>query len=202
MTDANLLDRLQGEWSLLAESMLGLERETLRVTANASIAQTPHAKELGSALTHPFITTDYAEALLELITPPRADAGAALADLADAHRFAAARFSSELFWGASMPCRIDSPEQIALAWYGDSNPGRMKHVYRLGLGHRYGRMMQVISGVHVNFSLADRFWQFYNEAFADSRDDLRQVSSAGYFRMLRNLQRNGSLVRQCRDQRS
>ena len=48
----------------------GIEKESLRVNKQGKLAQTPHPRALGSALTHPLITTDYSEALLELITLP------------------------------------------------------------------------------------------------------------------------------------
>jgi len=34
----------------------------------------------------------------------------------------------------------------------------MKHVYRQGLGYRYGPVMQVIAGVHFNYSFPSDFW--------------------------------------------
>ena len=47
----------------------GIEKECLRVDALGAISQTDHPLSLGSALTNPFITTDFSEALLELVTP-------------------------------------------------------------------------------------------------------------------------------------
>ena len=53
----------------LAGGLRGLEREGLRVTPAGRIAASPHPHALGSALCNPHITTDYSEALLELVTP-------------------------------------------------------------------------------------------------------------------------------------
>ena len=47
----------------------GIEKECLRVDASGSISRKPHPKNLGAALTNPFITTDFSESLLELVTP-------------------------------------------------------------------------------------------------------------------------------------
>lgn len=55
---------------LLRGGMKGLEKESLRVSPDGSISQRPHPAALGAPLTHPYITTDYSEALAELITPP------------------------------------------------------------------------------------------------------------------------------------
>jgi len=74
----------------------GYERECLRVDAGGHIAQTPHPLALGSKLTHPWITTDYAEALLEFITPPSQNPAFPLDFLRDIHRFAARQLPGEV----------------------------------------------------------------------------------------------------------
>ncbi|WP_370587819.1 hypothetical protein [Psychrobacter sp. JCM 18901] len=55
----------------LTGMLRGIEKEGLRVKPDGFLAQTPHPAKLGSKLTHPFITTDYSESLLELITEPK-----------------------------------------------------------------------------------------------------------------------------------
>ena len=62
-----------GQAQVLRGITRGFERECLRVDAAGKLAQTPHPQALGSKLTHPWITTDYSEALLEFITPPSTD---------------------------------------------------------------------------------------------------------------------------------
>ena len=54
----------------LAGGKRGLEKESLRITREGRLTTTPHPQAWGSALTHPYITTDYSEALPEFITPP------------------------------------------------------------------------------------------------------------------------------------
>ncbi|MCA1806179.1 MAG: glutamate--cysteine ligase, partial [Xanthomonadaceae bacterium] len=157
------LQRLQGagHMPLLHGALMGLEKESLRVNPEGGIALTPHPSALGSALTHPWITTDYSEALLEFITPPFADPRQALAFLCDLQTFTYPRMGEEFLWATSMPCVVAGEAAIPVARYGDSNAGRMKTVYRLGLGHRYGRVMQVIAGVHFNFSVPEAFWPVF-----------------------------------------
>lgn len=140
---------------------VGLEKEALRVSPAGTISAKPHPLAFGSALTHPYLTTDFSEALLELITPPLADEGEVLDFLDDLHRFVLARLEGEILWGASMPCILEGGERIPLARYGSSNAARMKTLYRRGLGYRYGRTMQVIAGVHYNFSFSEDFWAGY-----------------------------------------
>ena len=154
-------DVLKGSGNkLLTEIQRGLEKEGLRVTsASAMLSQSPHPTSLGSALTHPSITTDYSEALLEFITPVSTDIEIGLAQLEDIQRYTAAKLDGEIVWGASMPCIVAGDNSIPIANYGSSNVGMMKRVYRNGLGARYGRMMQAIAGIHYNFSMPDSFWQ-------------------------------------------
>jgi len=179
--------------TFLEGRLLGLEREALRVAPDGHISQVRHPAPLGSALTHPYITTDYSEALLEFITPPQPDAGAALRFLDDLHRFVYPHIGDELLWAASMPCILAGEASIPIAEYGDSNLGLMKHVYRRGLAWRYGRIMQVIAGIHFNFSLSDQFWATFQAQEGDRRT-LQEFRSESYFGLIRNLQRFGWLI--------
>lgn len=131
----------------------GIERETLRVTPESQLAASGHPEILGKALTHPWITTDFAESLLEFITPVDPSIDHMLSFLTDIHRYVARNLGSERMWPMSMPCFINKEEDIVLAQYGSSNVGRFKTLYREGLKNRYGALMQTISGVHYNFSL-------------------------------------------------
>ena len=176
---------------------IGLEKEALRVDRNARIARTPHPPALGSALTHPHITTDYSEALLELITPPLPDGASAIAFLEDIHAYVYRHLDDEILWANSMPCVVRGDDNIPLARYGGSNVGRMKTVYRSGLSYRYGREMQTIAGVHFNYSFNPRLWTCLRDAgfFGAAGDAAVREQSAqafrsrGYMSLLRNLLR-------------
>ena len=172
----------------------GLEKECLRVTANGELAQTPHQPALGSKLSHEWITTDYSEALLEFITPPSSDPDFPLAFLDQIHRFAVRELGDEMLWSASMPCVVGDDSSIPIADYGRSNKGRFKYVYREGLGHRYGRHMQTIAGVHYNWSLPDEFWQAMMATCGYGGSSLREYKDAQYFALIRNYQRYSWLI--------
>jgi len=178
---------------LLRGGLIGLEKESLRVSAQGGIAQTTHPEVLGSPLTHPYLTTDYSEALTEFITPPSADRTQPLAFLRHAHQFVYEHLEEELLWATSMPCVVERGKKIPIARYGQSNAGQMKTVYRRGLGHRYGRVMQVIAGVHFNYSVPEAFWPAYRSWLDDPRN-LQEFTTDCYFAMLRNLQRLGWLI--------
>jgi len=172
---------------------IGLEKESLRVSSAGTLSQKPHPVALGSALTHPSITTDYSEALLEFITPPFKDVLESMDFLRDTQQFVYSQLEDELLWSASMPCVVAGETSIPLAKYGNSNLGQMKTVYRRGLGHRYGRVMQVIAGVHYNYSFKDEFWSHYQQLESDT-GNAQDFISARYFDVLRNLQRYGWLI--------
>jgi len=178
---------------VLRQRRVGLEKESLRVAVDGGIAQTPHPAGLGSALTHPSITTDYSEALLEFVTPPFQHFSDTLAFLDDTHRYVYSQLDNEILWATSMPCVVEGDASIPIAQYGSSNAGKMKTAYRRGLGHRYGRMMQAIAGVHFNYSYPDEFWGLLQSLAGDQRERQSFVSES-YIGMVRNLQRYGWLV--------
>lgn len=177
----------------LQGGLKGIEKESLRVTPGGNIAQTPHPKGLGSALTNPYITTDYSEALLEFITPPFKDTKDTVSFMEDLHTFTYQHLNDELLWGASMPCITEGELSIPIAEYGSSNIGKMKHLYRVGLWHRYGRKMQAIAGIHFNYSLPESFWPIYQQQEEDTQP-LNKFISQSYFDMTRNLHRYGWVV--------
>lgn len=182
-----------GQLHAIVGIIRGIERETLRVNADGSLAQDLHPSGLGSALTHPWITTDFSESLLEFITPATADIETTLKQLADIHRFSIRQLGDQRLWPASMPCYIEHQDQIPLAYYGTSNVGRMKTLYRQGLKNRYGSMMQAISGVHFNFSLPQRFWEAYQTVLCDQRP-LQDFISEQYLALIRNYKRYAWLI--------
>lgn len=178
---------------LLANGLKGIEKEALRVDPDGFLAQTSHPAAFGSPLTNRYLTTDFSEALLEFVTPAFRTTSEALRAICDVHRFAYANLADELLWATSMPCRIPEDDKIPLARYGTSNVAQMKTAYRRGLGHRYGRHMQTIAGVHFNYSLPTAFWPAYQELLGDTRSS-GTFRSDHYLRLLRNFRRVGWLV--------
>jgi len=153
----------------------GVEKESLRALASGTLAMTPHPQALGSALTHAHITTDFSESQVELITGVHASAQACLDELMDIQQTTMQALGDEMLWVSSMPCCLPQDDAIPLGQYGHSNVGRSKSVYRMGLGYRYGRRMQTISGIHYNWSLPG-------------------VTSEQYFGLIRNFRRHAFLL--------
>jgi len=162
----------------LAQIRRGIEKEGLRALPTGGLALTPHPGALGSALTHPHITTDYSESQIELITGAQLGVAQCLDELVEVHQHvyhSLQQAGDEMLWVASMPCGLPTDETIPLARYGSSNAGRSKSVYRMGLGHRYGRRMQMISGIHYNWSMPG-------------------VSTEQYFALIRNFRRHAFVL--------
>jgi glutamate--cysteine ligase len=172
----------------------GIEKEGLRADPASLISQADHPQALGHPLTHASITTDYSEALLELITPVKKTREDLLNTLTQTHEFVATNIGEEVLWSGSMPCKLDGEESIRIAEYGDSNIGQLKYVYRQGLGVRYGRVMQSIAGLHFNFSIDDTLWQ----ALLTNQDNpalsLQDFKSEQYFALIRNFRRYSWLL--------
>lgn len=179
--------------ALLTQCLHGIERECLRVDADGQLALTAHPAVLGSALTHPQITTDYSESLLEFITPAEPDPAATLADLELIHRFAYSKLDGEYLWSPSMPCPLPEEEQIPIARYGNSHIGQLKYVYRKGLALRYGKTMQCIAGIHYNFSLPEALWPLLQQAEGNTQSP-RDYQSARYIALIRNFRRYSWLL--------
>ena len=141
-------------------SQRGIEKENLR-SSSRSISLEAHPKAYGSSLTNPRITTDFSEALIELVTNPNEDLNSCLKELEDIVYFCLKNTDDD-FWPASIPMSIEDESTIPIADYGNTNSGKLKKLYRIGLSHRYGSMMQTVSGIHYNFSFNECFyWQTF-----------------------------------------
>jgi glutamate--cysteine ligase len=162
----------------------GIEKESLRTSADGYLATTPHPVALGSTLTHPHITTDFSESQLELITGVHTSVEACLEELTYIHQVVYRALGDEMLWCASMPCALPPDDSLPIGRYGTSNVGRAKTVYRTGLSYRYGRRMQMISGIHYNFSLPDGAWPFAGSGRPNET----------YFALIRNFRRNAWLL--------
>ena len=169
----------------------GIEKESLRISNSGKLSNKPHPKSLGSALTNPYITTDFSEALLELITPTFNDAQSCLDFLNDLHVFVYNNIEDEMLWPCSMPCPMDNEEEIPIGNYGMSNSGMIKTIYRKGLSERYGSLMQTIAGLHYNFSFSDEFFNILLPLEENKNE--KELKNEVYLHIARNFKRFGWL---------
>lgn len=178
---------------LLGQGLRGIERETLRVTADGKLSLSMHPVALGATLTHPQITTDYAEALMEFITPVYHDASEVLQRLDTIHKVVYQELGQQMLWSQSMPSLLPDEKDIPIAWYGTSHIGMIKHVYRRGLALRYGKSMQCIAGIHYNFSLSENLWPLLQTNEASSLA-AQHYQSEAYIALIRNFKRYSWLL--------
>ena len=136
-------------------SQRGIEKENLR-SSKCSISLKAHPK-LMAILTN-FALPRLSEALIELVTDPNKDLNKCLKELEDIVYFCL-KNTDEDFWPASIPMSIENEATIPIADYGNTNSGKLKKLYRVGLSYRYGSMMQTVSGIHYNFSFDDQLFE-------------------------------------------
>ena len=184
----NILNEDLGK--ILSQTNLGFEKESLRIK-DTNISKSVHPRKLGSALCNRFITIDFSEAQLELITPPIKGNTKPLSMLDDIHHFVSQNIEEELLWPLSMPPKIASEDDIPVGNFGSSNEGMFKHIYRLGLANRYGKGMQAISGFHFNYSLPDHIWSLLGNI---DEIEMQTTRSKIYFNVLKNIHRMNWLL--------
>lgn len=148
---------LKGRW--------GLEKESLRINEDGTLALTPHPAALGSKTENPYITTDFSESQFELITPPMDSVEEAHSFLLSLEECVQHKLEGELVWPLSMPGPLPADELIPVARFDNSRAGREKEIYRAGLALRYGKKMQMISGIHFNFSFGNELVDLLAENF-------------------------------------
>lgn len=170
----------------------GIERELLRVDGKGDLSLKLHPKVFGNKLKNPYITTDFAESQVELITPAFSkveetyDFTNILYDIISMHD------GEELLWPQSMPCIINE-EHIRIAEFDDSEDGIEARSYREELIEKYGGKKQLISGIHYNFSFEEKFIEklYHSEerniSFKDFKDQV-------YLKMIRNYLRYRWLI--------
>jgi len=172
------------------EGLIGIEKEALRMKGDA-VSGSSIQEKLGSALCNKYITTDFSEALTEFITPPKSINSDVSQFLEDIHKYYYKLINQETLWPMSMPPNIKDTSSIPIAYYGKSNEAKLKHLYRKGLSNRYGRPMQIISGVHFNYSISEDLW---NDLDVKKSTDIPQIKSEFYFTGLRNIKRKNWLL--------
>lgn len=170
----------------LKNGQFGIEKENVRVDFNGKMATTPHPGILGDKFHHPFITTDFSESQVEMITPP-------LHSIAEVHGFLetlqdviSENLKDELLWPQSLPPLLPQEEEIPIAKFGEK--GVHKEKYREELANRYGKERQMLSGIHFNFSLTDRLERKLQKA-NEWTGDKQGFREAIYLKMVRNFMR-------------
>ncbi|HYH04235.1 MAG TPA: glutamate--cysteine ligase [Bacillota bacterium] len=177
-----------GRSSLLRDGKWGLEKESQRITPRGELALTDHPAVFGNQTENPFITKDFSESQLELITPPFTEIKDTHAFLVKLQATVMAGIGTELLWPLSMPPRLPDDSRIPIAKFPDSDENREQEIYRQGLALRYGKKIQMISGIHYNFSLGSELLEVLYRSFSRGQE-LQEFINDRYFALTRNFLR-------------
>jgi len=146
------IDFLKG--NIWLEGLFGLEKENIRVDGAGNLAQTPHPKVFGNKLKHPYITTDFSESQVEMITPPLPDIRQTIGFLDAIHDIVSLELKGEYLWPQSIPPVLPDEQLIPIARFGED--GKEAREYREYLAAKYGRKNMLFSGIHFNFSYSEK----------------------------------------------
>jgi glutamate--cysteine ligase len=163
----------------------GLEKENLRVTKNGNLAMTPHPAVFGDKLNNPYITVDFSESQVEMITPPENSINELYTLLENLHDIISLELKDEYLWPQSVPPNIPNEEDIPIAHFSDTPKGKDSEAYRKMLAETYGRNTQLLSGIHYNFSFKDEFLEELNKLIAPEKS-LKEFRDYVYLKISRN----------------
>lgn len=180
----NLNDLSRFSKSEILAGSFGIEWECLRAKGDGQLSLTPHPEIFGDKLENPYVTTDFSESQIEIITPTYEsidevfDTFSLLSDLVNA-----SLPRDEYLWFQSIPCILPYWDQIPISKY--TNDGGDFQKYRENLAKKYGVKKQMISGVHFNFSFDESFLE---KLYSLNNDDLtfKEFKDNVYLKITRN----------------
>ena len=134
----------------LNRAEFGIERESLRVTAEGELAQTPHP--FGASRN---IDRDFCENQIEVISDVFDDPDALIGHLCGLLDgiYTELEKQNELLWPFSNPPHFKGEDDIPVANF--TGELKSKSVYREYLAKKYGKQKMLFSGIHLNFSFTD-----------------------------------------------
>ena len=171
----------------LAQAEFGIERESLRVSADGSLAQTPHPFE-----SHKNIDRDFCENQIEFISDVFGEPEQVNEQLLELQKLVNGRLkeNEEFLWCFSNPPKISGEDEIPVAEYTGSL--KSKSVYRQYLAKKYGKIKMLFSGIHLNFSFTH---ELVKNAFEQSGyDDFTDFKNHLYLKLAARLTEYAWLV--------
>lgn len=177
----------------LLKGNIGIEREGLRVNENGILSKENHPSVFGDKLKNPYITTDFSESQLELITPTFKNSEDTYNFLSNLYDISVLETKDEYLWPQSMPCVIPDESIIKIASFDNSKEGIEARVYRENLVKKYSRKKQLISGIHYNFSFDENMIKKLFEN-TNTNEDYKTFKNNIYLKVTRNYLRYGWLI--------
>ncbi|WP_105617061.1 bifunctional glutamate--cysteine ligase GshA/glutathione synthetase GshB [Vallitalea okinawensis] len=179
---------------LLLEGNFGMEKEHLRVQKNGEIASSNHPEAFGNKLANPYITTDFSESQLEMITPVCKSINDVHQMLENIHDIVSSNIDDELLWPGSLPPEILDEDSIKIAMYDRSKEGKGQEAYRQFLVDKYGKKKQLLCGIHYNYSLSDRAIEWMFKEIGFNEGNLQTFKNQLYLKIARNFMKNRWLL--------
>ena len=189
----------------LLKGNYGIEREALRVYKDGNIAKSMHPEVFGPKEQNPYITTDFAECQMEMITPPLNTPEEVYNFNNALYDISVSEIGNEYLWPQSMPSIVPDDNDIKVAEYDDNEKGNMAHEYRKNLIKKYGGKKQLICGIHYNFSFNENLirklydYEKNNGGIIDNKKEYKEISyknfkNAIYLKIARNYLRYRWLI--------
>ena len=161
----------------------GIELEAHRVSKGGRLSRINHSTKLGSRRMHPYLQTDYSETQAELVTEPVGsfeEARDRLLQLQWVLRHHMA--DDESIWPLSMPPQLKKDD---LKWLDETFERSWVQDYRDWLMHKYGSTHEIMTGLHLNYSLSEDLLQ---HLFAASgADDYNVFKDRVYFHLAQQI---------------
>ena len=177
----------------LLKGNYGIEREGLRVNKSGELSNKKHPIVFGNKLNNPYITTDFSESQLELITPVFETTKEVYQFLSTLYDVTALEIEDEYIWPQSMPSIAPVDDEIPLAQFCNDEKGSEANEYREKLLQKYGGKKQLISGIHYNFSFSE---EMLDVLYKNSNQKLTYINFKNqiYLKMSRNYLRYNWLL--------
>lgn len=189
----NTIEKIIKENSLgldIKKGRFGIEKESLRVNENGELALTNHPKFFGDKIKNPYITVDFSESQIEMITPTESSVEKAYDFLRNIHEIVATNLKDEYLWSQSVPPILPSEELIPL---GKFPQNKELEKYREKLALKYGRKKQLLSGIHFNFSFDDEFLKELYE-LSKEKTSFKEFKNNIYLKISRNYFKYGWMI--------
>ncbi|WP_421016846.1 gamma-glutamylcysteine synthetase [Furfurilactobacillus cerevisiae] len=165
----------------LWQSLMGIEVETQRVDLSGKLSKLPYPDTLGSRVFHPYLQTDFGETQTEWITDPMSDNHQLIQQLQVLHDVFTKEMSDvDRVWLLSMPPALTHEDRLFVREHFDRP--KYQH-YRDYLDGKFGIAHGLTTGVHLNFSLTDKFIETFSKIRGTSKV---KTTNFLYWRILQN----------------
>lgn len=176
--------------NFLNQGNFGIEKENLRTDEFGNLALTDFPKIFGDKGKNPYITVDFSESQIEMITPTFDKIEKTYNFLKNLNDIVTTNLKNEYLWPQSLPCIIPSEDKVPIAKYEEE---REEYKYRKHLAKKYGKNIQLISGIHYNFSFSKEFLNILYEK-SNLQINFKEFKNQAYLKVVKNFFKDGWII--------